>query len=366
MNKIKLILFFYFLSIKCERWFDEVNRADPDDPINGFAGDNAYIITDLYLCSDRNYRVHYHEGKYWSGEFSACQCVGYCNDSIDAIAISGGKEYACGTTRWFEEVSGYDINNYTNGFVGNLNDRIRKYYVHGGENYRSAFAYDSLCSSENTITKKIINDLFDKSFTDLNNKEIIIDYKNEINMTVQILNSTELNYKGNITIQIDGHSITDEDYGGIASNSLKRLLNDSVPINFDYIKFYFENRTCEYINNGIVSINFKWSDKKIEIDIAFKIKPEHYSFRGGSRIYLYLENAKNKLLPKIRDILRVFFKFSGIRITDSIKEMLDNLDDFGKIENLLNILGDYSIMAEQVILYYIFSITIKFKKIIFS
>ena len=106
--------------------------------------------------------------------------------------------------------------------------------------------------------------------------------------------------------------------------------------------------------NGNIAINFIWSQGKIEIDTTTKILPDNYSYRGGFRINIYL-NENSELLSKIKIICEIFLKYCGKKSILSIKELLSDFNSYDKLDIIMNELGIYSYMAEGVILLKILS-----------
>ena len=106
--------------------------------------------------------------------------------------------------------------------------------------------------------------------------------------------------------------------------------------------------------NRNIAINFIWSQQKIEIDASTKILDKHYSYRGGFRINIYL-NENSELLSKIKIICEIFLKYSGKKSILSIKELLSDFNSYDKLDIIMNELGIYSYMAEGVILLKILS-----------
>ena len=109
------------------------------------------------------------------------------------------------------------------------------------------------------------------------------------------------------------------------------------------------------MKNGNIAINFKWLHNKIEIDVGSKILNNHYSYRGGFRINLYLNDEDSELLTKVKNICKAILSYSGKKIPDSITELLSNFDSFKKAHEIMNFLGIYSNIAETAILFKIMS-----------
>ena len=113
------------------------------------------------------------------------------------------------------------------------------------------------------------------------------------------------------------------------------------------------------MGNGTIIINFNWLQKKIGIDVAIKVDSNHYGYRGGYRINIYLSNEDSELLLKVKNVCKIFLKISGKKIPSSIKEILLNFDNFENVNSIMNFLDTYSSKAEEVILLLILSPFIK-------
>ena len=355
-KKIKILLFL-LLSIKCQQWWGEINGHEIDDSFSGFAGSHPHNITDLYLCSDRKYRVHFlnDDNSTWSEEYTACQPVGNCNQYIDGIAISGGKYYSArisiyDPTDWLEETNEYNISN--NGYTGELGNKINGFYIFG-DDYYGAGRFFINCSNEKEVAKNITQPLFGKMLSDIYYNETEIYKNNKILVKIQLLNINEINFKGTITIKIEKNAIIDADWGGLIGNNIKKLLEKTFNFKIDDIKSKITTYCSQKISNGNVAITFNWSQKKIEIDISTKIKGNYYGYRGGFRINIYLDNDPD-LFRKIKTICEYFLKYSGKSII-SIKQLLSDCNSFDELNNIMNEFGIYSTMAEEVLLLLILS-----------
>ena len=82
-----------------------------------------------------------------------------------------------------------------------------------------------------------------------------------------------------------------------------------------------------------------------------KIQAVHYSYRGGFRIKISL-NDVNTFLPKIQKVLKVLYKYKGRKIPE---ELFSEFKSFVQIEYLINDLDADSVIAEEIILYLILS-----------
>ena len=349
MKTIYIILLFIF-NINCNYWFPEVNGYDPDESNNGFAGSNDVAIMDFYLCSERYYRVHYYldDPDDWSKEFTACQPVGI-GKQINGVTISGGLGYNGRAMEigWLGEVTLYNISDYIYGYSGVNNRALNSIAIDGGEYYRTAYFQNLESSNEYIVAQRVIKNIFkeEKSFN--YEKEIEL-YNGDVNISVILLNSNNINFEGKITIKVETSQIIFSNYNELISERLKIHL--AKVLNFDYDKMnniFEEKFYMDGIRNGTVTINFKWSENCIEIDSGIKILSDYHSYRGGFRIIIRLRDNE-ELLSKIKNILKALFKFFGKKIPT---ELLSDFNSFKEIEPILNELDINSIVAEQIILY---------------
>ena len=356
-KKIKILLFL-LLTIKCQIWWDEINGHEIDDSYYGFAGSFPNKINDFYLCSDRKYRVHFLNST-WSEEFTACQPVGNCNQYIDGIAISGDKYYCARMSPyeprdWLNATKEYNISN--NGYTGILGYPINGIFIFGDDYYAAGYKFSN-CSNEKEVAKKIIQKMFGKNLSVIYYNETEIYNNNKILTTIQLLNINEINFKGSITIKFENNTIIVEDWGGLIGNNIKKLLEKTFNFKIDDIKSKIIAFFSQNLSHGNVVITFNWLKKKIEIDVSTKIKHDHYGYRGGFRINIYLDNENNEnpdLLIKIKTICEYFLKYSGKNII-SIKKLLSDCNSFERLNIIMNELGIYSTMVEEVLLLLILS-----------
>ena len=99
-----------------------------------------------------------------------------------------------------------------------------------------------------------------------------------------------------------------------------------------------------------MAINFYWSENRIEIDIASKITPKHFCYRGGFRVKIYL-NENFYDFQVIKEICKIFLKFYGNIDEISIKKIISNMKDFKSVESLVNKFEKYSTILEEVIFF---------------
>ena len=355
MNML-IILLLLIISLKCENWYSEVNGHKRDASSNGFAGSTNNPFTDFYLCSERKYRAHFYgdDKNIWSEEFTACQPVGN-GRYLDGIAISGGKGNCARVDFDWEDpiIRKYDIFN-SNGYSGTLGIPIQCILIFGDEYYRSGYKLDN-SSAENEVAKRISYNLFktNHSFSYKNETEIFNNRK--INFTILLLNVSIVNYDGKIILKIGDNKIINSNYKHFVNKNLINLINEILEYDFNKIKGSFEKLFYKNMKNGNIAINFKWLQNKIEIDIGSKILNNHYSYRGGFRINLYLNDEDSELLIKVKNLCKAMLSYSGKKIPDSITELLSNFDSFQKAHEIMNFLGIYSNIAETAILFKIMS-----------
>ena len=364
MNNIIIILIL-FLAIKGEHWWPEVDGYTYYDKDNGYAGSPPYIMNGFYLCSERIYRVHYlnDDNDTWSEEFSACEPVGIDRE-IDIISINGDLKYEVYTDKgWLGS-----IYNVYDGFryAGNLNLSIMAITIEGGERYRSSDDFlPNLCTDDKILSKRIIYNLFDYNSTsdfDYDNETTIISNEN-IKVSAILLKPRNLNFKGSIKIKIEKTKIKKANYNWILSKDYYNILNTEIEFNINYIKEHFENQILNNgLDNGDIIFNFKWPEKLIEIDVGSKIAHNHYGYRGGFRIKIYLSDENLAIFSTIKKIFKCLVRFSGKRIPNDINKLLSNLDSFRKVEELIQFLGIYSVALEETILFIILSKLLFFEK----
>jgi hypothetical protein len=352
--KVYLILLALIISIKTEWWYPEINGHDQDNSRTGYAGFTDYPFTDFYLCSERKYRVHYLYGE-WSEEFTACEPAGD-GRTIDAISISGGLEYEISTlndnvVKWYSGVTGYNISDYYNGYAGEFGKSVYMALIYGDEYYRSGLNKldDIYSSNEKKVAVRVIKNLFDRKYNEEKEKQIF--NSKTVNITVKLLNPKEIKLKGKMSMIIENREIIYSSYKNLLSDELNKFLEEAIYIDINKIRNYFEIQILtKGLLNGIVTINFNWLQNLIEIDFASKIASDYYSFRGGFRFNLDLNNDEI-LFSKINKIFIILFKRFGIKKTPQINELLSNLDNFKKVDEIINYLGLYSNVAEEILFF---------------
>ena len=354
--KVYLILLALIISIKTELWYPEINGHDPENSKTGYAGYLERPFTDFYLCSERKYRVHYLYGE-WSEEFTACEPAGD-GRTIDALSISGGLEYMVSPSstsdiRWYPVVTGYDISDNNNGYAGDMGKPVYMALVYGDEYYRNGLNKEgyTYSSNEKKVAGRVIYNLFDKKYNEEKEKQIFS--SKTFNITVKLLNPKQIKLKGKMTMIIENSAIIYSSYKNLLSDNLNKFLKEAIYSDIKTIRNYFEVQILkDGLLNGIVAINFNWLQNLIEIDFASKILSDYYSFRGGFRFILNLNNDEI-LFSKIQKIFIILFKKFGIKKTPQINELLSNLNNFKKVDEIINYLGLYSNVAEEILFFII-------------
>ena len=354
MVKILILLLIIFY-INSQFWHSELNGYDIYEHNNGYSGIYGLPFTDFYLCSERKYRVHYSSDDplTWSQEFTACQPAGI-GRFIDAITVSGGLKYRGRAidTHWLGEMTGYNISDLFYGYSGTLKTPICSFLVEGGDYYRSGHNFTYGSSDEHSVAKKVIQNLFLEDKSPYNyDVETLIFQDSTSNIKLLLLNTSKINFDGDILIQVENDIIIDSNYNRLISDKLKSHLNKVIDFDYDKIRNFIEEKFSTGLRNGTISITFNWSQKLVEIDIASKIQAIHYSYRGGFRINIRL-NDVNLLLPKIQKILIVLYKYKGGKIPE---ELISEFNSFEKIEDIINDLDTDAIIAEEIILFQILS-----------
>ena len=368
---IVFILFFLIFSVNCiVFWLTEVSGHDKIQD-QGYSGLFGYRNSDFYLCSERKYRVHYADfpPDVWSEEFTACQPAGK-GIFIDAITISGGLEYGtfygeAGEGKWGDPVTCYSIYN-SSCYAGIINgEKSSCIYVYGDELYRVGVYY-GVNTNEQNISTIVIKRFFDK--------ELYFDYAKEIkaninekndqlsNITVQLFNSSNLHlihFTGTIMIKViktfETRQIQDDNTKGLVTDYLKKILNEKVGLDLNFIEkasnSFYNNIVIDGMENGNIAINFYWLQKIIEIDLASRIAYDYHSYRSGTRIKIYLNDKDIELLLKVKNICKTMFKYTGIKISQSLKEKLSNFTSFTIVDDVIKQLGDFSTLTQKILFY---------------
>ena len=351
--------FILIFTIKCEGWWPEVKGHSMTDYDDGYAGSFPHKTNDFYLCSERYYRVHYSgdDNFTWSEEFSACQPAGICR-KIDGLAISGGRPYTCRVSDDWPDIFTFDYNIYnSSGYAGKIGGDIYGILVYGNEYYRSSDTHNNyLCSYEGEVAQRVIYNLFTNNLTFNYDNETKIEVKNNenINVSVILLKPYKIKMKGNISIKILKSKVEKNKYRGIITENYINIINEIIDIDFNKVKTFFEESFTKGMYNGDIEIGFDWINKTILIEVGSKLDNEHFSYRGGFRINIYL-NEDSELFNKIKNICKLILRYSGKRIPANIKDLLSKFDSFEKVEEVLNYLDEYSNIAEEIIFFSILS-----------
>lgn len=362
-----MILLFLINTIKSEVFYaEEVTGHDITDKNNGYSEFKNFILTDFYLCSERYYRVHYLDDPHneWSEEFTACQPVGN-GKSIDGITISGGLEYGIRHELqfWIENRTEYNIFDKDNGYAGELDDEIDAVYVYGDEIYRSG-QVNSDCSQENEVAKRLIAVFFGKeykyiytNFSYENETNISFDKDTKIKVTVKLLKPYDINFKGKLTYKSEDYNFVSSNCNNTISTNLKKILNDTINLDITPVEDFIEaNFTKRIIVCGDININFNWTHNKIELEEGSKINVKYHGYRGGFRINFYLDDEDTKLLNRIKKICLIVIQYTGKKVPNTIKKILKSDSTvFKDFEEVLNSLGTFSVLAEQIIFFDIVS-----------
>ena len=184
-----------------------------------------------------------------------------------------------------------------------------------------------------------------------------------INVTVKLFNTSNLNlihFTGSIVFKISNNKFKQNDNTEkLLSNYLKKLLNEIVGLDIDFIdkriNSFFLNIFSSAMHIGNVAINFYWLQNLIEIDVASKIETNYHSYRGGYRIKLYLNDKDLNLLVKVQKICKTMIKYTGIKISESLKKNLLYFNSFKIVDDVIKQLGAFSTLAEEILFYTIFA-----------
>lgn len=372
---IVFILFFSIFSVNCiVFWLNEVSGHDKITN-QGYSGEFGYRNSDFYLCSERQYRVHY-EGfppDDWSEEFTACQPAGK-GIFIDAITISGGLEYGifygdAGEGKWGDPVTCYSIYN-SSCHAGIINgEKSSCIYIYGDELYRVGVYY-GVNANEQNVSNHVIKNFFNINlyFDYAKEIELNINKKNDqiSNITVQLFNSSNLHlihFTGTIMIKViniyEVQQIQDDNTKGLLTDYLKKILNENVGLDLNFIEkaadSFYKNIVIDGMENGNIAINFYWLQKIIEIDLASRITYDYHSYRGGVRIKIYLNDKDTELLLKVKNICKTMIKYTGIKITQSLKENLSKFSSFTMVDDVIKQLGDFSTLTQEILFYTIWA-----------
>ena len=378
MNTNKIIFFLIIIVIvKDEDWFPEINSFDENDKNNGYGYYPKNSMGDFYLCSERKYRVHYkiNDGGRWSKEFCCCQPVGI-GKSIDGIAISGGKPYKIaihdyGESNWTNAITGYNISENEEeqgkGYLGDFERFIEGVAIDGQEWYR--FGYGSYSTNEKNLAFQFIRHFFINDYIDndyLNKRGEASDYNKTIkiikdrDIELKLLYPEEIQYKGKILIQISDFRVKDTRWGGHIGENFANFLKIKKNFNYELIRAFIQAISQIVFHNANMAFNFYWKENKIELDVAAKVKYDFHSYRGGFRLIINLDE-KEEYFIKIKDIFKSFLKYSGHLNKNSIQK-LSEANNFEKLGELIDELGNYSSLVEEAILFVILEPLLYYEK----
>ena len=287
-----MILLILINTIKSEVFYaEEVTGHDIHDKYNGYSAFKNFILTDVYLYSERYYRVHYlgDDHNKWSENFTACQPFGN-GKSIDGITISGGLEYGIRHELkiWIEERKQFNISDKDNGYARQLDDEIDAVYIYGDEIYRSG-QVNSDCSQENEVAKRLIAVFFGKeykyiytNFSCVDETNISFDKDTKIKVTVKLLKPYDINFKGKLTYKSENYNFVSSNFNKTISANLKKILNDTINLDITPVENFIEaNFTKKTIICGDININFNWTHNKIQLEEGSKIYINYHGYRGA-------------------------------------------------------------------------------------
>ena len=333
-----------------------MNGHKRDDSTYGYSGSSNHNFTDFYLCSERKYWVHYlgEDNNTWSEEFTACQPVGK-NIYIDGIAVSGGEGNSARVNLNWEtpSIKKYDIYD-PNGYSGTLGKPMQGFYIFGNEYYRSGYGLSG-SSAENEVAKRISYNLSKNNYSFNYENETQIFNNTKIKMTILLLNVSNVNYDGKIILNIGKNKVINSNYMHFVNKNLINLINEMIDSDFKTIRNSFEELFYNNMNHGNIAVNFNWLQNKIEIDVGSKIMKDHYAYRGGVKINIYLNDEDLELLLMVKNLCEAMLSYSGKKIPYSITELLSDFNSFKKAHEIMNFLGIYSNIAEAAILFKIMS-----------
>ena len=374
--------FFYIILInifkikKAERWFPPVSEYNTDDYDNGFAGTSNEPVIDFYLCGERKYRVHYLDDPplNWSKDFSNCDPVGI-GRLIDGICIDGtrsykGRQYIA--PRWMRIIKGCNTSNSIDGFVGKLGTPLSCIAINGGNYYRIASekvgSNNITSSNPKNCSDRIIGNIFGKNVKNFANytEEYELDLSEEKSKNnkfhyfickIKLINNTNLNLDGDgIKFIVNNKNIDYSSWGGKEINKyfIKQLKNI---INFDINEETkkFEKIMANEIQYGIVIIHAFYKDKKIQIDIGIKIKPNRINnhlegYRGGIRFNLELiENSE--FINIIKKIIELTSRYINER--ENILDKLKSFNNTEQLDEITKLISPFDSLLNQIILLYL-------------
>lgn len=153
--------------------------------------------------------------------------------------------------------------------------------------------------------------------------------------------------------------IQDDNTKGLLTDYLKKILNEKVGLDLNFIEkaadSFYKNIVIDGMENGNIAINFYWLQKIIEIDLASRITYDYHSYRGGVRIKIYLNDKDTELLLKVKNICKTMIKYTGIKITQSLKENLSKFSSFTMVDDVIKQLGDFSTLTQEILFYTIWA-----------
>ena len=132
-------------------------------------------------------------------------------------------------------------------------------------------------------------------------------------------------------------------------------------INFDILEIenYLKNIISNETENGITTIHFLWNEGKVQIDFGVKITHDIENFRGGLRINIYINNLESQL-KQIKDIVRLFSRYTDIKSRNKINNIIENLNDVKQLSEISKNIFIYNKMMSRIILLTIIYPSLKF------
>ena len=358
-----LVIFIVLLFlIACDSWYPEATDYDTDDDDNGYAGASYSKIIDFYLCSKRNYRVHFlgDDAKKWSKKYSNCDPAGE-GRYIDGISVEGEYQYRGRiylSRNWDPPVIGDNISD--NEYAGQLGQHLACIGIDGEEPYRVGYSggrkkiAEFKPSNPKNVTDRVLYLLFQnkvKNTAEYNKiNELDIDNNKLFKANIQLLNYNELNIvDGGIKIIFEDMKCVYSYWGAELSSHLNKKLEKIINIDFNKEKKNFEFIVSNETIHGMVIIHPFWDEGRIEIDSGVKIVKDIESFRGGYRLNILLKKNKD-LIIKVKNIIEIFLKYINIQKRKLIKEKLKNFNNIIDISDIMKYFDSYNITIAGILL----------------
>lgn len=364
------IFFLSFIKINSEKWWPHVNGYDLNDVNDGFAGSSHVPAVDFYLCSERNYRVHYlgDDPMNWSKNFSNCDPVGI-GRIIDGICLYGPKSYKGRLyhgVNWMGVIKGCNIDE-KDGFAGKLGSPLACIAINGKEYYRIGYlpvaANIIVSSNPKNASDRIVNALFGEKVINIANydeiNELDLSADNNIKFGlfkayIKLLNTNEINLDGSEIKLIFGKELIKFNYWGIQklNNCLTKKIKNLLNFDMNEERKLFEEKIAKEIINGILTIHSDFAHESIQIDIGSKITDDFDGFRGGIRLNLKL-NQSEKLIEFIKKVIKLISDYVDNKSRKIILDKLKNFKSIGQLDEISKLIQTYDIILTQIILFFI-------------